>query len=380
MLERTLAAKAFHIMAMARSMANIYENNRQVCKYVHSTSKGHEAIQIAAGLQLLPCDFISPYYRDDSILLSLGYTPYQLMLQLLAKADDIFSAGRSYYCHPSSNDDNKPRIIHQSSGTGMQAIPTTGIAQGIQYLERIQSSKLKYGPSNEAPIVVCSMGDGSITEGEVSEALQFAVLKQLPVIYLIQDNEWGISVSAEEARAMNAYEYAEGFKGLHKLQVNGREFEDSFSIMQQAIAYTRKERKPVLVHASVPLLGHHTSGVRKEFYRSKEDLEKHTLNDPYPKLRNYLLQYDFSEEEIIAIENKAAEETAAAFEEARKAEEPTPSSVTENIFAETEITEETGTRRPANGEKIIMVDAALHAIEELMQQHPECILYGQDVG
>ncbi len=380
MLDRTIATKAFYIMAMARSMANIYENNRQVCKYVHSVSKGHEAIQIAVGLQLLPCDFISPYYRDESILLSLGYTPYQLMLQLLAKADDIFSAGRSYYCHPSSTDDNKPRIIHQSSATGMQAIPTTGIAQGIQYLEKIHSSKIKYGANNEAPVVVCSMGDGSITEGEVSEALQFAVLKQLPIIYLIQDNQWGISVSAEEARAMNAFEYAEGFKGLSRLKVDGSVFKDSYNAMQQAINYVRKKRKPILVHASVPLLGHHTSGVRKEFYRTKEDLEKHALNDPYPKLRNELLQNDFAEEEIIAIENKADEEAAKAFAEAMKAEEPSPSSVSENVFAKTKITEEAGTRKPANGEKIIMVDAALHAIEELMQQHPECILYGQDVG
>src|SRR6478752_5254124 len=137
MFDTNILAKACCFMATARSMADIYDNNRQACKYVHSTSKGHEAIQIATGLQLQPCDFISPYYRDDSILLSVGYTPYELMLQLLAKKDDPFSGGRSYYCHPSSIDETKPRIIHQSSATGMQAIPSTGIAQGIQYLETI---------------------------------------------------------------------------------------------------------------------------------------------------------------------------------------------------------------------------------------------------
>src|SRR5689334_15198006 len=139
MFDANILRKAWRLMATARSMADIYDNNRQVCKYVHSTSKGHEAIQLATGLQLLPCDFVSPYYRDDSILLSIGYTPYELMLQLLAKRDDPFSAGRSYYCHPSNVDKDKPRIIHQSSATGMQAIPTTGIAQGIQYLELINS-------------------------------------------------------------------------------------------------------------------------------------------------------------------------------------------------------------------------------------------------
>src|SRR5215471_10922356 len=158
MLDKAILVKAWRLMTTARAMAELYDNNRQVCKYVHSTSRGHEAIQIATGLQLLPCDFVSPYYRDDSILLSVGYTPYELMLQLLAKADDPFSGGRSYYCHPSNTSPDKPRIIHQSSATGMQAIPTTGIAHGIQYLERIQSSLLHKGKNGEAPLVVCSLG------------------------------------------------------------------------------------------------------------------------------------------------------------------------------------------------------------------------------
>ena len=134
------------------------------------------------------------------------------------------------------------------------------------------------------------LGDTSITEGEVSEAFQFAVLKQLPIIYLVQDNHWGISVTATEARAMNAFEYADGFKGLNKLQVDGSDFIAAYKIMQEAINFVRKQRKPILVHAMVPLLGHHTSGVRKEFYRSKEDLEKHAQKDPFPKLRKVLIR------------------------------------------------------------------------------------------
>ena len=189
MLTPDILLHAYKLMVTARSMADTYDANRQVCKYVHSTSRGHEAIQIATGLQLLPCDWLSPYYRDDSILLSIGFTPYELMLQLLAKKEDLFSGGRSYYCHPSSRDTNKPSIIHQSSATGMQAIPTTGIAQGIQFLEQAQSSLLRKSDDGKLPIVVCSLGDGSVTEGEVSEALQVAVLKQLPIVYLVQDNQ-----------------------------------------------------------------------------------------------------------------------------------------------------------------------------------------------
>src|SRR5450432_3093985 len=132
MIEADILIKAYHLMCTARAMAAKYEANRQICKYVHSTSSGHEAIQLATAFQLKPCDYISPYYRDESILLGLGFTPYQLMLQLLAKGNDIFTAGREYYAHPNYRGNDKPTIIHQSSATGMQAIPTTGIAQGLK--------------------------------------------------------------------------------------------------------------------------------------------------------------------------------------------------------------------------------------------------------
>ncbi|SFQ44034.1 alpha-ketoacid dehydrogenase subunit alpha/beta [Parafilimonas terrae] len=380
MLDNAILAKAFRLMVTARCMADIYEANRQVCKYVHSTSKGHEALQIATGLQLLSCDFVSPYYRDDSLLLSLGFTPYQLMLQLLAKADDPFSGGRSYYAHASSNAADKPKIIHQSSATGMQAIPTTGIAQGVKHLEQYLPHLLQKGSNNENPVVVCSFGDYSITEGEVSEALQFAVLKHLPVIYLVQDNEWGISTTAREGRAMNAFDFAMGYKGLERLKVDGSVFEYAYGAMNYAIDFVRRERKPILVHAKVPLLNHHTSGVRKEFYRSKEDLERHQAHDPYLKLKNYLFENDFVESHIGQIEKEVFEEVQQAFEKAKQAEDPSPASVSLNVFAETPVKEERGTREPANGEKILMVDAGLHAIEELMQDDERCLLYGQDVG
>src|SRR5882672_2089260 len=142
--------KAYRLMCTAKAMADTYEANRQICKYVHSTSRGHEAIQLAAAFQLLPCDFVSPYYRDESLLLGLGFTPYQLMLQLLAKADDPFTGGREYYSHPNYRGGDKPGIIHQSSATGMQAIPTTGIAQGLRYLEAIGSAKLRKGEKGES--------------------------------------------------------------------------------------------------------------------------------------------------------------------------------------------------------------------------------------
>ncbi|MFM2359215.1 MAG: hypothetical protein RLY16_1208, partial [Bacteroidota bacterium] len=211
MLFNDILLKAYDHMCVARAMAETYEQNRSICKYVHSTSKGHEAIQLATAWQLRVTDYVSPYYRDESMLLGLGFTPYQLMLQLLAKGEDIFTGGRAYYSHPNYNAGDKPTIIHQSSATGMQAIPTTGVAQGVQFKERVAA--LAGHTITAGSVVICSLGDASVTEGEVSEAFQFAALHQLPILFLVQDNEWGISVTSAEARTCSAFDYIDGFKG-----------------------------------------------------------------------------------------------------------------------------------------------------------------------
>ncbi|HEX5654013.1 MAG TPA: thiamine pyrophosphate-dependent enzyme [Chitinophagaceae bacterium] len=380
MIDTTILLRAWRLMSQAKCMAETYEANRSICKYVHSTSRGHEAIQLATAFHLQPQDFVSPYYRDESMLLGLGFTPYELMLQLLAKGEDQFTGGREYYSHPNYRGDDKPTIIHQSSATGMQVIPTTGIAQGIQYWEKVDPSKLKKGNNGEAPLVICSLGDASVTEGEVSEAFQFAVLKQLPIIYLVQDNNWGISVTAGEARAMNAYEFAAGFTGMNRVQVDGSDFEASFNIMTEVCESLRRERKPWLVHATVPLLGHHTSGVRKDFYRSAEDWAQHENEDPNPKLKRRLLERGVGEDELNQVEKQAVTLVEDDFNRAVAAPEPQTSGVSDHVFAPTPVKEEKGTRSPAGAEKLIMVDAALFAIRELMEDHPEALLYGQDVG
>lgn len=375
MLTKETMLQAYRLMMTAKAIADIYDANRPICKYVHSTSRGHEAIQLATGFLLRPDDYVSPYYRDESLMLGMGYRPYEMMLQLLAKADDPFTGGRAYYNHPNIKRDNFPKIIHQSSATGMQVIPTTGVAQGIKYQE---TQKLK--DYELPPVVICSLGDGSVTEGEVSEAFQFACLHQLPIIYLVQDNDWGISVSSDEARTMNAYEYAAGFKGMERVQVDGSDFADSYKTMAYTIDWVRKERRPILVHAKVPLLGHHTSGVRKEWYRTEEDLAKHGLNDPGPKLRKALLQKGCTEAQLDQIEQEEIDYVAREFAEAVAAPDPDPATVSDHVFAPSDATVEKGVRVPENKEKVMMVDAALHAIEEILQDYPNALFYGQDVG
>jgi 2-oxoisovalerate dehydrogenase E1 component len=373
MIDKQVLLKAWELMQTARAMAAIYDENRPTTKYVHSTSKGHEAIQIATGLHMKSVDYVYPYYRDESMLLSMGMTPYELMLQLLAKAEDPFSGGRTYYAHPSLNRSDMPKMPHQSSATGMQAIPATGAAHGLKYKE---SQGLL--TSAEKPVVLCSLGDGSVTEGEVAEALQMAVLHKLPIIYLIQDNDWGISASGDEMRAMDAFEYGLGFKGLRRIRINGSDFVQCHDEMKRAIEIVRANREPMLVHVKVPLLGHHTSGVRSEWYR--DDIEKQQKQDPLPRLKQLLLSLAVTEAELDAIASKVAEMVSQDFEKAKNAPDPEFDTLFDHVLAPTSITEEKGVRSPEGREPVVMVDAALFAVDEILKNHPEALLYGQDVG
>jgi 2-oxoisovalerate dehydrogenase E1 component len=369
---------AYERMCWVRYMAQTYDENRDVAKYVHSTSRGHEAVQLALAMQLKPQDFVYPYYRDESILLGIGMKPYDLMLQLLAKRNDPFSGGRTYYAHPSLREANLPKIPHQSSATGMQAIPATGAAHGIAYLE--QQGLRNYEDVDDAPVVVCSLGDGAMTEGEVSEALQMAVLHKMPIMYLVQDNDWGISASGDEMRAMTALEFAKGFKGLEAYEVDGSDFSACYEVFHMLLNHMRVSRKPVLVYAKVPLLGHHTSGVRREWYREAGELSEHQSRDPFLHLENHLLEIGVSDEQLEMIQEKAKEQVAYDFARAKEAPDPTEDDIYTHIFAPTPVTEELGERSPANGQEVVMVDAALHAMEEILREHPESLLYGQDVG
>jgi 2-oxoisovalerate dehydrogenase E1 component len=257
----------------------------------------------------------------------------------------------------------------------MQAIPATGVAMGFWYKE---AEKLSSYKPKEAPVVVCSLGDASVTEGEIAEAFQMAALKQLPILYLVQDNGWDISANAAETRAQNAAQYAAGFHGLEAISIDGTDFEQSYKTIKEVLEKIRTQRRPFLIHAKVPLLNHHTSGVRMEFYR--DDLEQARSEDPYPKMLALLLQQGTTKAEIQTIESDIESQVQQALSSALAAEDPSAEDLFTHDFAPTPITQEVGERTPKGADKVVMVDCALFAIEELMAKHPECLLYGQDVG
>ena len=374
-MKKDILRKAFGLINVSRSMSSLFEKEKSITsKYVHATSKGHEIIQIATALQLSKDDFLYPYYRDDSMLLGIGLQPYDLILQLLAKSKDPFSGGKTYYSHPSLNDPNYPKIPHQSSATGMQAIPATGAAMGLKYKEEVGLAKKIIN----APIVICSLGDASCTEGEVSEAFQMAVLKKLPIIYVVQDNDWDISAKADETRAQDISHFAKGFKGLETITIDGTDFIESYNAVSKALISTRKRKGPVLIHAKVPLLNHHTSGVRMEWYR--DDLEEHISRDPLPKLKELLLENDFSDAELSAISKNSEKIVLDDYNKALAEKNPEIKELHNHILAPTTVLKESGNRVPENKEPTVMVDSALFAIREILEADDRCLLYGQDVG
>lgn len=376
-LTSDLLLKAFRLMSTARNMSDLYEENAKVtAKYVHATSRGHEACQLALGLQLKPQDYLSAYYRDDSIMLGMGITPYELMLQLMAKRDDPFSGGRTYYCHPSLNREDMPKIPHQSSATGMQAIPTTGVAMGIQYKEK--QNLVNYTSNDEKPIVVCSIGDAAMTEGEVTEAFHMATLKQLPIIYFVQDNEWDISAHASEIRFGDAVTYSRAFPGLKVKSLDGTDFINCYNTLKEVIEDVRKYRRPWLIHCKVPLLGHHTSGVRREWYR--DDLEAAQKRDPLPRFKKQLNALGFADASLDEIWNEARGFVESEYNRVLEAEDPRPEDLFNHAYAPTPILQESGEREPAGKQPTVMVDSALFAVQEILAKHPEALLYGQDVG
>ena len=364
-------------MSSARAMADLYEANAKLTsKYVHACAHGHEAIQMAAGRGLEAQDYVYAYYRDDAMLLSMGITPEELMLQLFAKATDPFSGGRTYYGHPALRREGFPRIPHNSSATGMQAIPATGAAMGLQYRE--QNGLGQDIEGNHRPIVLCSIGDAAMTEGEVSEALHMATLRQLPIVYLVQDNEWDISAHSSEIRFGDAKTLAKAFPGLEAKTVDGHDLEACVKTMNWAFSIAREERRPVLVHAKVPLLGHHTSGVRREWYR--DDLEEHAKRDPLEHLRNRLIKWGHTSSELDKATTDVRADIHAAFERAQMAPEPDPDNLMAHAFAATPVTHEVGQRIGPDPEPQIMVDQALHAMTEILSGDDTTLLYGQDVG
>ncbi len=328
----------------------------------HARCSGHEGIQIALGSAFRANqDFLFTYYRDTATVLAAGMTPYELMLNGLSKAGDTGSGGRHM-----SNHFAKPSIGIQtvSSCTGAHTLHAVGVARGIRY----------YGSGG---IAMSSQGESSVSEGYCYEAYNGASREKLPVLFVIQNNGYGISVPvAEQTANLCVADNFTGLKNLLILRCDGTDFENSHRAIQEALAYIQSGQGPAMVHAQCVRIGAHSNSDAQELYRSKEELEEAKKQDPLPKLRALL-----TPKEAEKIEQEVEAELDQAALDAEAAPVPTAQSVFD--FA---LSKNYSGKIPLNppfpkGEtEEKLREAITRTLHEEFAHNPDSFMWGQDVA
>jgi 2-oxoisovalerate dehydrogenase E1 component len=375
-IDKDLLKKAFRLMCLTRAAERIYQENHSLTNhYLYSSSRGHEALQIATAFHLKPYDFVAPYYRDEALLLGLGVPLEDLMMQLTGKKSSLSTGKNPYVLNPVKQE-GLPSLLFTGDGTGMHIIPATGVAQGLTYLAGISGMP----KSNQSPMVVCSLGDGAIPKGETAEALQMALLKKLPVLYLVQDNDWMASTPAESIRVIDAYEFAGGFRGMKRSRVNGADFVQAYESIGAAIEYIRTEHLPVLLQVKTPLLTSHSSVLKRESYRTEEDMELHRRDEPITRIKKYLTIEGASSEEIETEEREAELLVKEIWSKITGTADDDTNSSNNSFFLPSPVEQPSGIKEPVGGITINFRQTAIRTIESFLADYQEAIVFGEEVG
>jgi 2-oxoisovalerate dehydrogenase E1 component len=353
--------------------------------YFQISCAGHEAVQAAAALLLRPGeDWFYPYYRDRALAIGLGVTPRDMLLQAFGKAADPSSGGREMPCHFGSPE---LHIVNQSSPTGTQFLQAVGTAEAGQIAR--QHLSLSPAPAIEAALphsggdelVYVSAGEGATSEGEFYEAVCAALLKRLPVLFLIQDNSYAISVPVEaQTPGGNLSSLLRSFPGLHIEEVDGLSVVESYRGLRRAVAYCRSGQGPSLVHAHAIRLRPHSNSDDDRLYRPKAEKEADVARDPLPAFEEFLIQEGLaSPEELRSVREEARNEVARAVDSAALEPDPDPEAVTRFVYnPEIAIREETVPR--AAGPALTVVDSINRALECEMARDPRIVVFGEDVA
>ncbi len=362
--------KWYHLMTLGRALdekAPSYLLQSLGWSY-HAPYAGHDGIQLAIGqVFTLGEDFLFPYYRDMLTVLSAGMTPEEIILNGISKATDPGSGGRHM-----SNHFAKPEwhIENISSATGTHDLHAAGVARAMVY----------YGHKG---VAITSHGESATSEGFVYEAINGASLERLPVIFVIQDNGYGISVPNSELTAnRKVAESFSGFKNLKIIYCNGKDVFDSMNAMTEAHEYARETRNPVIVQANCVRIGSHSNSDKHTLYRDENELEYVKDADPLMKFRRMLLRYKrLTEEELQQIEADAKKELSAANRKALAAPDPDPKSIYDFVMPEPYQPQKykEGTHE-AEGEKTFLVNAINETLKAEFRYNPDTFIWGQDVA
>ncbi len=369
-LDRDKAVDVYRMMLTSRMMDDkTMILLRQGKAFFHIGGSGHEAAQIATALALKPGhDWAYPYYRDIAFALQYGSTPEDIFLETMHRAEGKSSGGKQMPAHYGDKD---LRIVAQSSPTGTQFLQAVGTALGA----------VKDGTDE---VVYVSSGEGTTSEGEFHEAINWASRELLPVIFLIQDNKYAISVTRREQTAgESVYEMVKGYKGLNRYLTDGTNFFESYRIARESVAKARKGEGPSLIHADVVRLLPHSSSDDHKKYRDPAEIEADKKRDPIPKMEKFLVSEGILSEkdvERIRAEIKELVDKAADWAESRPLPEKETSQL--HVYAPEFVIKKEDYKNPEDtgGKPVVLVDAVNHALAEEMEHNPKMLIYGEDIA
>jgi len=344
---------------------------RQNRIFFQISGAGHEAIEVAAGMTLRPGhDWVYPYYRDRALCLTLGVTPYEMMLQAVGAASDPASGGRQMPSHWGSP---KLNIVTSSSPTGTQYVQAAGCAEASRYRN----------PDTDE-ITLVAGGDGSTSEGEFWETLNIACLQRLPLLFLIEDNGYAISVPLEcQTAGGNISKLVSGFPELFRQEVDGTDFLASYRVMREAVEYCRKGRGPALVHARVVRLYSHSLSDDERLYKTPAERKTESERDPVMKFPKFLVDEGILDRQALQlIVHEIDQQVHDAAQEALRQDPPSPQTAMQHLYSERvdPTSNEFAAAPHFTGEPKTMVDLLNATLREEMRSNPDIVLFGEDVA
>jgi 2-oxoisovalerate dehydrogenase E1 component len=390
-LDRDTLIRLYRTMFLSRRLDDReIQLKRQNKIYFQISSAGHEAVTAAAGLLLRPgVDWAYPYYRDRALCLMLGVTPLETLLQAVGAKDDPSSGGRQM---PSHWGHNRWNIVSKSSCTGTQFVQAVGAAEATLYYEHhakalAQAKKAPLGEfvSHEPEeIVYVSSGDGATSEGEFWESLNVACAKKLPIIYLIEDNGYAISVPVEvQTAGGNIARLTSGFPGLHIAECDGTDPLESYAVCKEAIEYVRERRGPALVHAKVTRPYSHSLSDDEKLYKTPEEREIEARRDPLSKFSLFLVREGLiDQKEIEALEAEVDREVRDAADQALVAEPPEVDSILRHVYSEDidPTAASFSVEAKVHGAPKTMVEMVAATLNDEMGRDDRILVFGEDVA
>jgi 2-oxoisovalerate dehydrogenase E1 component len=382
-LGRDELLRAYRTMLLSRRIDDkeIQLKNQSLI-FFQISGAGHEAILVAAGMHLRPgYDWFYPYYRDRALCLTLGFTPYEMLLAAVGSKDDPASGGRqmpSHWGHKALN------IVSQSSPTGTQCLQAVGAAEAGRLYDKITAVEGRESRFHRDEVVYVSTGEGATSEGEFWECLNSACLGRLPVVYLVEDNGYAISVPVDvQTAGGNISRLVSSFPGLFVQTIDGTDFVASYRAMSEAVAYARAHKGPALVHAHVTRPYSHSLSDDEKLYKTAAERTAEAARDPILKLKNLLLGERLAtEDDLAAIAQEIDREISDATERAIAAPKPTPDTARLFVFSPDVDPTSSAFATPAEpqGKPDTMVAAINRTLKDEMARDPRIVVFGEDVA